>query len=113
MHLLGWIDYSEVEDGFEESIGGDGGSFYTGMQWRDYIELYDRAGALYAEALRAGILARKLRYTGREHQTAQKGVPVFSDGTIATFSFRAWGEFMAAVWGEEEGAYYGFMDFYY
>ncbi len=112
MHLLGWIDYSEVEDGFEESIGGFGGFFVGGMRWKDYIEQYNEKGAEYAEALRAGVLERKLKYNGSEHQNSIEGVPVFSDGTIATFSFRAWGDLIAAVWSEEENIDYSYMDFY-
>lgn len=39
------------------------------------------------------------------------GCPVFSDGTVSRMSFRAWGDFMAAVWSEEEDKDYCYVDF--
>ena len=39
-------------------------------------------------------------------------MPLFSDGKVATFSFRGWGDLMAAIWSEAEDKDYGYMDFY-
>jgi hypothetical protein len=39
-------------------------------------------------------------------------VPVFDDGAIATFSFRAWGDLMAAIWADTDGRRHGYMDYY-
>ena len=39
--------------------------------------------------------------------------PVFDDGTVGSFSFRAWGDLMAAIWNTEENTNkYSYMDFY-
>ncbi len=37
---------------------------------------------------------------------------MFNDGTAGMFSFRAWGDLMAAIWAEHENRDYGYMDFY-
>jgi len=58
------------------------------------------------------IVARGLRRGGDWHQSAPDGVPVFDDGAVGTFSCRAWGDLMAAVWSGEDGRGYGYMDFY-
>jgi hypothetical protein len=31
---------------------------------------------------------------------------------VATFSYRGWGDIMAAIWSEEENKDYNYMDFY-
>jgi hypothetical protein len=39
--------------------------------------------------------------------------PVFDDGTVGGFSFRAWGDLLAAVWNTAEGTTkYSYMSFY-
>lgn len=53
-----------------------------------------------------------LRRGGDWHQYGEDGVPVFDDGTIATFSFRAWGDLMAAIWAEADGRRHGYKDHY-
>ena len=53
-----------------------------------------------------------LKQGGDWHQNDPKGVPVFNDGTVAMFSFRAWGDLMAALWAEHEDCDYSYMDFY-
>jgi hypothetical protein len=49
--------------------------------------------------------------TGQEHQY-NSGVPVFSDGKVATYTYRGWGDLMAAIWATEEDKDYHYMDFY-
>ena len=93
-------------------IGGWGGDMTKDMRWADYLEMTDPMWRGHFEALRQAILARGLRRGGDWHQHAVDGVPVFDDGTLATFSFRAWGDLMAAVWSEVDGRGYGYMDFY-
>lgn len=53
-----------------------------------------------------------IREGGDWHQSDACGCPVFSDGTTALFSYRAWGDIMAAIWSEHDGKDYGYMDFY-
>ena len=112
MKVIGWIDYNQVEKWMDESIGGFGGFFKDGMRWEDYISSAPECGIKYYEALRDIIILENLKYTGSQHQHLDGGVPVFADGTIATFSFRAWGDLMAAIWSTEENKDYSYMDFY-
>ena len=93
-------------------LGGWGGMMTTAMRWADYVAEIDAARHGHFEALREAILARGLRRGGDWHQWAADGVPVFDDGALATFSYRAWGDLMAAVWSEHDGRGYGYMDFY-
>lgn len=82
------------------------------MRWKDYLQSHHEDGHPYLEAVRAAVLQLRLRRGGDWHQTDERGAPVFSDGTAATFSFRAWGDLLAAVWSEAEGKDYSYMDFY-
>jgi hypothetical protein len=82
------------------------------MRWKDYLEAWKPEAHPYAEALRAAILKLQLREGGDWHQNDANGVPVFSDGTVATFSYRAWGDLLAAVWSEAEDKDYNYMRFY-
>ncbi len=50
------------------------------------------------EALREDVIARGIKMSGPETQSRADGVPVFEDGRVALFTFRAWGDFVAAVW---------------
>jgi len=83
-----------------------------GQRWPDYLVNFKPISIPYLEALRKEIIAKKIRYTGEDHQDADDGVPVFSDGTVLMLSWRAWGDLMAAVWSTEENKDYCYMDFY-
>jgi len=108
MKVIGWISHNDLEDGFEESFGSLGGFFKLGMRWTDYLEVWPPEGGEYAEALRKEILKIKLQCEGPDHQNCR--IPVFSDGTYALFSFRAWGDLMAAVWSEYENTDYSYLE---
>lgn len=108
----------------EISIGGLGGFFNAGlihknqkelvdMRWKNYVSSIKPDTIPYAEAIRESVLKNNIRFTGKEHQNSDQGVPVFEDDTIGSFSFRAWGDIMAAIWSEEENKNYTYMDFYY
>ena len=103
----GAFDLADVVD-----IGGWGGDFLKGHRWLDYLALVDAKLIDHFEALRHAILRRGLRRGGDWHQAAPDGTPIFDDGVVATFSFRAWGDLMAAVWVEEDNRDYWYMDFY-
>ena len=47
-----------------------------------------------------------------QHQNGAVAVPLWSNGKVDTYSFRSWGDLMAAVWSTEENKDYGYMDFY-
>ena len=82
-------------------------------RWRDYLDAFVEEVHPRMEALRAEILRRNLKECGPWHQSEkEEGTPVFSDGTVMYFTFRAWGDLLAAVWSEEEDEQYSYMYFY-
>lgn len=110
--VVDWIPDSESEDR-EEAIGGFGGFFREGMRGNsDYFCRIDQEYQPYYKAIRKSVIELNIRHTGEEHQNAPDGVPLFSDGKVARFSWRAWGDLMAAIWSEEENEDYSYMDFY-
>tara|TARA_R110002094_G_scaffold125354_1_gene119626 strand:+ start:397 stop:840 length:444 start_codon:yes stop_codon:yes gene_type:complete len=110
--VVDWIPYDEA-DALDSNFGGLGGFFKEGMRWNDYINAFPQESHKYAEALREAILKRKIDISGRDHQNSELcNAPKFSDGTASTFSYRAWGDLLGAVWSEEENEDYNYMDFY-
>lgn len=124
MEVIDWIDEEEA-DKREYSIGGCGGWFgfkkdaieipegewiKVGHRWRDFIEEIKQEKVPYYEALRKEIVNKNIKEGGFWHQTGE-GIPLFSDNTIASFSMRAWGDLMAAIWSEEEDENYTYTDF--
>lgn len=110
MKVIKWISYDEAEQKIS-SIDRMGGFFGNGMRWSDYIA-NSSVALLHLDALRAEIIAKDIRITGQGHQYADNGVPVFEDGTVGLFSYRAWGDLMAAIWSTEENKDYNYMEFY-
>jgi hypothetical protein len=114
--ITNWMAYDDAE-----KLGTDitlfGGWFsawpHAGRRhrWDDYIERWKPRVRPYLEALRAEVLRLGLRETGFWHEEDPRGVPVFEDGTVLLCSMRAWGDFMAAVWGEEDDLPYCYVSF--
>lgn len=94
------------------SIGGFGGFFGKGMRWADYIGRLHKESIVYAECIRAYVIENNIKKGGDWHQSDEHGVPIFDDGTSGVFSYRAWGDIMAAIWSEKECRDYSYMDFY-
>ena len=114
MKVVRMISYEEANK-YPIGIGGLGGWFTHGMRWEDYASKFIGSAAdklKYAEALREYVIIHNIRETGAWHQTDDNGVPLFEDDTVATFSYRAWGDIMAAVWSTEDNKDYHYMDFY-
>jgi len=109
MKVIEWLDADEAKDK-EESCGGMGGFFSEGMRWDDYLADISAQHILYIEAIRTSVIEHKLKIGGDGHQ--ENWIPLFEDGTIGSFSFRAWGDLMAAIWSTEENKDYQYMDFY-
>ena len=109
--IIRWVAHDEAAD-LPSSCGGLGGFVKPGMRWSDYLINQKIEDHPYLEVLRKPIVDERLWITGEKHQESM--CPVFSDETVGRFSFRAWGDFMAALVNEiVEGAPYGYMDFYY
>lgn len=114
MKVEKWIPYAEAKN-LTPAISTTGGFFnfnQTGMRWKDYIEDWAEEAVPYLEAIRQDIIEKKLRMTGEDHQYSLEGVPLFESGEVALFSYRAWGDLMAAVCSEAEDKDYCYMDFY-
>jgi hypothetical protein len=106
-----WISYEEAEE--KQDIGfGLGGWFQDGNRWGDYLEMLSPKEIPYYEVLRQEILKRELHEGGDWHQHSGEGVPLFSDDTVMTYSFRAWGDLLAAIWSTEYNEDFYYMDFY-
>jgi len=115
MKVKEWIAYIDIEEYKEAPCGGMGDWFNwkeKGQRWKDYIELCEPEAVPYLEAIRSSVLEKKLKITGQQHQFIENGVPLFEDNTVALFTFRGWGDLMAAIWSEEEDIDYDYMDFY-
>ena len=109
IEVIKFVPWEEHEDYEENMFGGMGGWFDRGNRWQDYLDVWREDIWKYAEALRRRVLKDKIRKGGFWHE--EEGVPLFSDNTVATFSMRGWGDFMAAVYSEEDNKDYWYGDF--
>ena len=122
--VVKWISNKDAS-AREEAVGGFGGWFgydedngnsqklvKAHHRWKDYIAIWAPEAQPYLEAIRVSVLAKGLRLAGEQHQYTEEGVPLFNDGKVAAFSFRGWGDLMAAIWSEAEDKDDGYMDFY-
>lgn len=115
MKVIKWVSYNEAEKLENNGIGVLGGWFNfdkTGLRWKDFLDAYCETAYPYFEALREEVLEKELKRGGDWHQGSDEGSPVFSDNTVAIFSYRSWGDIMAAIWSEKENKDYNYMDFY-
>jgi len=113
MKIIKWITYSEARNKEENGYGGLGGWFKDGMRWKDYVESYIKEVRPDLEKLRKSIVKNGIRCTGEEHQHSNyKSVPLWDNGKVDTYSYRAWGDLMAAVWSTEDNQDYSYMSFY-
>jgi hypothetical protein len=110
--VVDWISDDESDDR-PCSIGGLGGWFSKGMRWADYISSMKEELQPYYQALFNEIKEHDIVLYGNEHQQSDCGVPLFSDGTIGSFSYRGFADLMAAARSEIDDKDYGYMDFYY
>lgn len=127
MKVKDWISSQEIEEkGYKENrLGGLGGWFnghymhdkskvgvIKDHTWEDYLDVWkDELMKEYAIALKESILERELKYTGNDHQNALDGIPLFDDDTYSSFSFRAWGDLMAAIYTTPENPL-TYMEYY-
>ena len=81
------------------------------MGWADYVSYLNPTSRPYVEALRVAIVAAKNKRGGKWHQESADGFPVFTDGTVAAFTLKGWGDLQAAIWSTEEPRFYAYTDF--
>lgn len=114
MKVAQWIAYRDRGD--RPDIGTLGGwfGFEEGAhdRWAEYIDVQVEEHRPYFEAIKADVLASGRFIGGDEHQEAPDGVPLFDDGTVASFTFRAWGDLMAAIASEKFDRDFSYMAFY-
>ena len=110
--IVYWISYDETTGKQENGLGGLGGWFAAGHRWEDYLNYFLPVAHPFLEVLRSEIIKRNLKCTGAQHQTNPEAVPVWGDGTVSIYSYRAWGDLMAAIWSTEDDKDYSYMDFY-
>ena len=95
MKIIGWTDYDDPKYTERFPYGGR----YTGQ------EVIETENMIAQELRKKGY-----RFDGTYHQNGDYGAPIFDDGTIAQFSFRAWGHIMALAYPEEiEDKEYGYL----
>jgi len=120
--VVGWTSYDDSRP--DSILGGMGGWFGFNAsenktyshRWKDYLDIFVPEAHPRLESLRKAIVDAGVWESGDWHQRANNGeigCPVFSDGTVGRYSFRAWGDLMAAVWSEYYDRDYCYMDFYY
>ena len=111
--IVKWITENEASDKEQNGIGGMGGFFKEGMRWKDYLDNYIKKAHPLLEELKRSIIKNNIKWTGEEKQENNYNtVPLWSNGKVDTYSWRAWGDLMAAVWSEEENKDYCYMNFY-
>jgi hypothetical protein len=102
--VVKWISYKEAESKERKPIHKDD-FFYSD----DHKEKKERNQ--YYNALKESIIKNKIRFSGTWHQNDPHGAPLFSDGTSATWSMRAWGCILAGIWSDIDGVDYDYVDF--
>lgn len=134
LKVVDWITYQEAQQKAENGLGGMGGWFgvdrshdkdetltdeqkqekrwNAGHRWKDYLGAFKEEVHPALEELRRSILENNIRCTGSEHQYGHSAVPLWSNDKVDSYSMRAWGDLMAAVYSEKEDKNYSYMDFY-
>jgi len=112
LKIIKFITEDETGDRQDNHLGGMGGFFQDGMRWKDYKNQYKKIAHANLEELRKKIVENNVRCTGEELQNGYVGIPLWSDDSVSTYSWRGWGDLMAAVWSEHENKDYCYMDFY-
>lgn len=108
-----WITPEEVKGKEDNGLGGLGGFFHAGMRWKDYKNRFQKKVYSMLEELRKSIIKNNIRCTGQQMQEdGLSVVPLWSNGKVDTYTWRAWGDLMAAVWSEKDKKDYSYMDFY-
>jgi hypothetical protein len=112
--IVDWIGHYESEHApyIDAPIIGSLGGWVKGEQWSEFIaKAVPENQRPHHEALFVAIKEQKLRFGGDIHQNEM--MPVFSDGSVGCWSYRAWGDMLAAAWNTIENTdKYHYMNFY-
>lgn len=114
--IVKWITESDAAGKEDNNLGGLGGWFgcdKKGQRWPDYVNAYKEEVHQMLEELRKGIIENNVRWTGQEKQDNDYNtVPLWDDGSVTFYSWRGWGDLMAAVWSTQDNKDYSYLDFY-
>jgi hypothetical protein len=112
LEVTKWISYDEAD---KKPVSVDlAGGWCEGHNWEDYVGEASEEHVPHLFALRKSIVANNIKLTGADHQNLANGVPLFSDNTVALFTFRGWGDLLACIWNTEENTTeYTYMSFYW
>lgn len=130
--VIDWINYNDASNYKDNNLGGMGGWFNSHLihgyknkfefddlgkpisitkipaekcnldTFEDYLNEFEEELHPYILALKEEIINNNIQLTGEQHQHSSNGVPIFNDGTCSTFSYRSWGDLMAAIYTSEE-----------
>jgi hypothetical protein len=119
LKVTNFVCYDEASSREDLGLGGMGGWFGesergwdAGHRWKDYVESYNEEVRPALEELRKALIKHGIRCTGEQQQNRAEVCPLWSNGKADTYSFRAWGDLMAAIWSTEDNKDYSYMDFY-
>lgn len=105
--VLGDSDFESLptEEYIKISLtGGDS----SNPSWKDYLEGFEEVYQPHIQLIKQAII--ELGWVGRgANEMANDTYFIFSDKTIFTFSWRAWGDLMQAIVDKNEG----YMTYYY
>lgn len=108
-----FINREEAKNKPENNLCLLGGWFTDGMRWEDYLSRCDPSVHHRLESLRQAIIEHDIRCTGAQHTDEGDGcIPLYEDGTITIYSWRGWGDLMAAVWSSHDNKDYHYMEFF-
>ena len=114
VEVIAWVDEDDPRAKGEASCWGFGG-WVEGEGWPAFIDDIREPHQAHYEALRRSIVRNRIWEEAYWHQgqDGEAHIPVFSDGTVGSFTLRSWGDLLAAVWNTALGrSDLGYMSFY-
>jgi hypothetical protein len=83
----------------------------SGMRWKQYINNWKNIMDIERlETIRTYIVVNKIKSFNRGFNDVNF---LFDDDTVAIFSFRSWGDIVAATWSQEDDKDYNYLLFAY
>lgn len=107
-----FISSNDVGDRKDNGLGGLGGWFQNGHTWQDYENQFTDEGKVLVRELRDKIISHGIACTGEQMDSGARCIPLWDDNTVTGYSWRAWGDLMAAVHNFIDGKPHNYMEFY-